>query len=185
MKICPKCGNQIGDEAFFCNNCGFSFSESSGGSTQEGTDNISGTNTENTAQQGMNGQNTQGQYQQNAYRQPYMNYDPKDHTGEFDPRDIEDNRLFASLPYFFGILGILAALLVPESAFTRFHVKAEIKLVIASVIVCLAFIVPVLGWIVGGVCLTVLAVIKIIAIVWVLQGKAKDLPIISSIGFLR
>ncbi len=158
------------------------------GAGNSGSDNMNGNQGQNgSGQDGMNGQqgNWQGGYQQNPYQQPYTAYDPKDHTSEFDPRDIEDNKLYASLPYFFGIVGVITALLVRESPFTRFHIKNELRLLIASVIACVPFIIPILGWIVGGVCLAILGVLKIIAIVWVLQGKAKEIPIISNIGFLK
>jgi uncharacterized membrane protein len=46
-------------------------------------------------------------------------------------------------------------------------------------------IIPIIGWLVAGVLFVVLVVINIIAIVWALQGKAKELPIISGIGFLK
>ena len=130
--------------------------------------------------------NGQQSYQQ-GYQQPYVApaYDPNDHTGEFDPKDIADNKLYAALPYFFGILGIIPALLVKDSPFTEFHVKASIRLTLASILLVVPCIIPILGWIVSGIGYIVLMVLYIMAIVWVLQGKAKDIPIISKIGFLK
>jgi uncharacterized membrane protein len=137
----------------------------------------------------------QQNYQQGAYgqpqgqpymQQPYQAYDPKDHTSEFDPKDIADNKLYAVVPYLFSfIVGIIVGIYVNESQFLRFHIKNALRLDVASVIVALFFIIPVLGWAAGGICLAILFVIKIIAIVNALSGKAKELPIISSIGFLK
>ncbi|MBQ7582977.1 MAG: zinc ribbon domain-containing protein, partial [Lachnospiraceae bacterium] len=127
----------------------------------------------------------QGQYRHNPYQQPYKAYDPTDHTADFDPADIADNKLIASMPYFLGIIGVIAALLVPGSPFTRYHIKHELRFIIATVLACIPLLVPVIGWILGGLALTVIAVLKIMAMIWVLQGKAKDIPIISSIGFLQ
>ena len=122
---------------------------------------------------------------QGPYQQPYQAYDPKDHTSDFDPADIEENKLFAAMPYFLGIVGVIAALLVHDSPFTRYHIKHELRFLIISVLACVPLVVPIVGWIVGGIALTIIGVLKIIAMVWVLQGKAKDIPLISSIGFLR
>ncbi len=133
---------------------------------------------------GQQGGYQQG-YQQAGYQQPYVAYNPGDHTSEFDPKDIENNKLYATLPYFFGILGIIPALLVKDSPFTEFHIKVSIRLSIACVLLLIPAIIPILGWIVTGIGYIVLTVLYIMAIVYVLQGKAKDIPIISKIGFLK
>ena len=82
-------------------------------------------------------------------------------------------------------MGIIVGIYVKDSAFVKFHIKNAIRLDVAVILVLLLCIIPFLGWIAAAVCGLVLSVVKIIAIVWVFQGKAKDLPIISSIGFLK
>lgn len=58
------------------------------------------------------------------YGQPYV--DPKDHSTEFDGKDIADHKLFAMLPYLLGILGTIVALLVAkDSPYVGFHVREE------------------------------------------------------------
>ncbi len=183
MKTCPKCGNKLGDEALFCNNCGFTMSNVA-------SDNGTGNPNPNPQPQPQPQAPNNGSWQNNgqqAYQQPYVapSYDPADHTREFDPKDIADNKLYATLPYFFGILGIIPALLVKDSPFTEFHIKASIRLTLAGILLLVPCIIPVLGWIVSGIGYIVLTVLYIMAIVWVLQGKAKDIPIISKIGFLK
>lgn len=140
-------------------------------------------------------QNYQQNYQQGPYGQPqgqpfmqqaYRAFDPKDHTAEFDPQDIADNKIFAVVPYLFSfVIGLLAGIYVNESRFLRFHIKNAVRLDVASVLAALLFVIPVLGWVAGGICLAILAIVKIVAIVYALSGKAKDLPIVGSIPFLK
>ena len=133
-------------------------------------------------------QNYQNQYQhqnQANYQNQYRSYDPSDHTAEFDPRDIADNKLFAVFPYFTFIYGLIIALLCRESAFTKFHAKNAIRLKIAAVLALIPAIIPILGWFISLILYLILAVIHIVAIVNCFQGKAKDLPIVGNIGFLR
>ena len=138
-------------------------------------------------------QNYQGGYQQAPYGQSpyqqgygYPQYDPKDHTSEFDAADIAENKLFAAVPYFFSsLLGLIAGIYVKDSAFVKFHIKNALKLDIVSIILCLFFAIPFIGWIFSGVCLLILAIVRIICMVQVLQGKACDAPIVSSLGFLK
>ena len=208
MKICANCGAQLPDDAAFCNNCGSSLADSTSAAPAAAT--TSGEAAPQPEQQTaptvslqkdsqqsqfeqpayqqpqyQQAQYQQAPYQQPQYQQPYAAYDPKDHTAEFDPQDIAENKLFAILPYLFScVLGIIG-IYVKDSAYVKFHIKNSIRFAIASILVLLLMIIPFLGWIAAAICEAVLGVVKIIAIVWAFQGKAKELPIISSIGFLK
>ena len=211
MKICPNCGNQVADEALFCNNCGTNVAnlgpapESSTASDESkvASETIgAAASAANVAGGAFSGTAAQAQPQDFAkaqdfsqpeafnndqmnYQNQYSSYDPSDHTAEFDPRDIADNKLFAVLPYFVFLYGIIIALLCKDSAFTRFHAKNAIRLKIAGFLALIPAIIPILGWFVSAILALILIVINIIAIVQCFQGKAKDLPIVSNIGFLR
>ncbi len=209
MKTCANCGTLVSDEAAFCDNCGSSLlnNDSAAGATQNGAAKaetpspapapaptpiptpVPVPNMANPQQQQAPfGQNqNQGQFQnQNPYQQQYMHYDPSDHTSEFDPRDIADNKLFAVIPYFLGIIvGIIVGIYVKESPYVKFHVKNAIRIQVAALLSLLLGIIPIIGWVAAVIACLILSVIKIIAIVWAFQGKAKDLPVISSIGFLK
>ncbi len=189
MKTCPNCGTQVADDAVFCNNCGTNVANVAASAVDAAANAVNQAATEavNTMTQGP-AQNAQPQYNQpqGFQGQPYVaKVDPADHTSEFDPRDIADNKLFAVLPYFTFVFGVIAALLVKDSQFTKFHAKNAIRLEIAAILACIPCIIPVLGWIVTGVLMVILVVIQIMAIVQCFQGKAKDLPIIGNIGFLK
>lgn len=201
MKICANCGAQLPDDAAFCNNCGSALTDGNTGSASPETPAVPLNPVTPVADQAVQGdqqavgqpnmqqnyqQYGQAPYQQPQYQQPYMAYDPNDHTSEFDPQDIAENRLFAVLPYLFSsLMGIIVGIYLKDSAFVKFHIRNSIRLDIAVILTLLLCIIPFLGWIAAAICGLVLSVVKIIAIVWVFQGKAKDLPIISAIGFLK
>lgn len=102
MKICPNCHAQLDDSSIFCTSCG----------TQFGA---------------VPPQQNAVPPQQNAVPpQPAFApaYDPYDHTAEFDPKDISDNKVFAMLCYLMDFVGIIIALLATHSSkYTMFHVR--------------------------------------------------------------
>lgn len=125
------------------------------------------------------------------YSQPvgYAPLDPNDHTADFRPEDIAENKIFAIATYFLGAIGIIIALLAnKESPFLKFHIKQSLRLIVAQAIVALATIVlsfTIIGALAGGVFLIILTVVEIICIVDVCKGRAKDAPIISGWDFLK
>ncbi len=215
MKICANCGNQIPDGASFCNNCGSSVTEGNVSSDKDsiiqapsanaagaiGTvgaagDASSAGTSGGQQEQGFNNGNfqqgpfqqppyQQAPYQQGPYQQPYVRYDPTDHTSEFDAKDIADNKLFALIPYFSLLLGLIAGIYLKESAYMKFHIRNSIIFTVAEVLVAIICIIPFLGWVIGFVCFIVLGIFKIVAVIWVFQGKAKEIPVLNSIGFLK
>lgn len=200
MKICANCGTSVPDDAAFCNNCGSAMTETS---ASENTSSSAAPSTDTSAapsqpapapvpapapapQPGFQQSYGQAPYQQPQYQQPYVAFDPKDHTSEFDPKDIADNKLFAILPYLFScIAGIIVGIYVKDSEFVKFHIKNSIRIDITVLLLLVLCIIPFIGWVVAILGLIVVSVIDIIAIVWAFQGKAKELPIIGSIGFLK
>lgn len=115
--------------------------------------------------------------------------DPTDHTAEFDPQDISDNKIVAMAAYILGIAGIIIALLAaPSSAYAAFHSRQALKLEILNVLI--AIITLVLCWTVivpfaGCICIAILLVVRIICFFQVCSGKAKEAPIVSGLRFLK
>lgn len=164
MKYCPNCHNQLKDDAVFCPHCG--------------------TNTAGAPQPPQNG------YQPMPnYGRPAPMYDPYDHTAEFDPQDISDNKVICMLVYLMGVVGIFIALLASStSKYAAFHVRQALKFTVVNTLVmfvsallCWTFIVP----IAAAIFICVLSVIKIICFFQICSGKAKEPAIIRSLGFLR
>lgn len=115
--------------------------------------------------------------------------DPKDHTKEFDGKDISDNKVIAMVPYIMGTVGIIIALLASkESPYAAFHVRQALKLTICNVLIGICSAVLFFTLIVpfaGAVCALIILVVRIICFFQVCAGKAKEAPIVSSFGFLK
>lgn len=169
MAFCPQCGASFNDGAPACPQCGTIFAAP--------------------------GQQAQQQYQQQyqqyqQYQQPYapapVMMDPKDHTAEFDAKDISDNKITAMCPYLLGVFGIIISLLAAgDSKYAGFHARNALKLTISQVLLTFVAIIPFLGWIVLGVGQVMIFVINIICFVQVCKGQAKDAPIFGSLGFFK
>lgn len=105
----------------------------------------------------------------------------KDFTNQYDPKDIEDNKLMAILAYLSWLI-LIPILVSPakDSPFVRFHVNQGLILFIASFISGL--LTPVcIGVITGIICF----VLMIIGIVNAANGQAKELPIIGKFRILK
>lgn len=116
-------------------------------------------------------------------------FDPADHTAEFDPQDISDNKVLAMTPYILSTAGVIIALLAgQQSPYVMFHARQALKLDIVTIL--LSVITAVLVWtvivpIVGVVAIAVLVVIRLIAFFQVCKGQAKEPAIIKNLNFLK
>lgn len=169
MKNCPNCNAQLPDDAVFCTACGTSLN----GPSPAGN------------QQNANPNFQQGNYQ---YQQAPM-IQPWDHTAEFDAKDVSDNKVLAMLLYLVGGFAIIYALLGGQkSEYLMFHVRQNLKflvcetlLAIVAVLLCWTIIVP----IAAGICIIVLAVVKIICFFQICSNKSVEPAIIRSLTFLK
>lgn len=115
----------------------------------------------------------------------------KDTTGEYDPQDINDNKLLACLSYISWLV-LIPLFCAKDSKFARFHVNQGLVLAIAetAIIIVLSILgaIPLLGvifrivrWILN----IVFAVFSVIGVLNALSGKAKELPLIGSLKVLK
>jgi len=112
--------------------------------------------------------------------------DATDHTAEFDPRDISDNKVVAMLPYLLGPIGLIIALLMTNtSKYVSFHIRTALKFTVVETLLVFVNIIPFLGQIAYIVGILICLVLRIIAFFQICNGKAKDPAIISSLGFLK
>ena len=128
-----------------------------------------------------------------ATNQPNPNYaqayDPYDHTAEFDPKDIYENKVISMLVYLMGAVGIIIALLASNtSAYAAFHVRQALKFTVVNILSTLIMLV--LSWtiivpIACAIFAIVLLVVKFICFFQICAGKAKEPAIIRSLKFLR
>ena len=121
--------------------------------------------------------------------QPAPVFDPYDHTAEFTPKDISDNKVISMLVYLMGAIGIVIALLAANSSpYAAFHVRQALKFTVVTIL--LAIVTAVLCWtiivpIVAGIAALALLVVKIICFFQICKGKAVEPYIIRSFTFLK
>ena len=115
----------------------------------------------------------------------------KDSTSEFDPNDIQQNKVMAILAYLSWLV-LIPLFAAKESKFARYHCNQGIMLAIAEIIVWVIFgilsIIPYVGWIfivlnsfISLVCL----VFAVTGIINAANGKAKELPFIGKFNILK
>ena len=166
MAFCGKCGTQLPEGSNACPNCG------------------AATNP-NAQQNGAQQQNTQ----QGGFNAAVNNFtNTKNTTGEFDPADIQNNKIMAVLAYI-GILFLVPLLAAKDSKFARFHANQGLVLFLTDIIVGIAsgilVWIPIIGWLISLVLSIALFVFMIIGIVNAAQGQAKELPLIGSIKIVQ
>lgn len=175
MKVCPKCSTPLEDSAKFCTTCGVSFAPPPAAEPEKEK-----TQSNPFAQQF----NTQ---QPPCSAPPEA--DPFDHTKEFHPNDISDNKVIAMLIYLMGFAGVLIALLSQNhSAYVAFHLRQALKFMVCNSLIVL--VMAVLSWtvivpIICAIAMLVLIVVKIICFVDICKGKAIEPYIIRNLDFLK
>ena len=177
--VCNNCGHQLENGAVFCPNCGQSVNQGNQVPPQG-----------NPVPPQGNPVPPQGNPVPPQYNTaPVVN--PYDHTAEFDPNDVHDNKIFAILCYLTGLVGIVVALLARSSVnspYLSFHIEQALKIAITTtlvsiltVLLCWTCIVPVAG----GVCVAILEVVSIICFFQTCSNKSVEAPIVRSLPFLK
>lgn len=106
-----------------------------------------------------------------------------DYSDEMDPADVEKNRLMAALAYV-GILVLIPLFAAKDSKFARFHTNQGLILFVIALICYFLRGIKVIGWLFSllGIVIFILAVV---GIVYALQGKAKELPVVGNWKILK
>ena len=175
MKFCPNCGVTLPDDATFCTSCGNPLN-----------------NGQPTPPPAQGYAPNPGYTPNPGYAYPPVTYapvDPYDHTAEFDPKDISENKVVCMLIYLGSYIGILVALLLAgTSKYVGFHVRQALKFEVTTILVglvtallCWTFIVP----IAAGILMVALFVIRIICFFQICKGQAKEPAIIRSLNFMK
>lgn len=158
MSFCPNCGANLPDNTTFCTNCG----------------------------------NPIGSVPAGGYTPAYapVHVDPYDHTAEFDPKDISENKVVCMLIYLAGYTGMLVALLLAgTSPYVGFHLRQALKIEVANMLLVIVAAVGVIllfiPTIVAGCLMVALFVVKFICFFQICNGKAKEAPVVRSLGFMR
>lgn len=115
--------------------------------------------------------------------------DVKDDSASFDKKDIENGKGMGILSYL-GFLCLIPYFTEKENKFVIYHAKQGLNLFICEVIVALAIsLVSTILWRVGSLLESIFGLIafafSVLGIVNVLNGKAKELPVINKIKIIK
>lgn len=102
---------------------------------------------------------------------------------DFDPSDIERNRVVAALSYLIFFLPFLAC---PDSRYARFHANQGLILLLVSIAgsFVLGFV-PILGGTLRSLLGIAVLVFGVLGVLNAAQGKAVRLPIIGTADLFR
>lgn len=117
-----------------------------------------------------------------------MNNNSTDHTSEFEPADIRANASLSGVCYI-AFLFFLPLVMRPDSRFARFHANQGLVLFIFSAIIgvleTVVDVIPIVGGILKAVLGLVTLGLLLFGFVNALNGKAKELPFIGGISFIK
>lgn len=160
MAFCSKCGTKIEEGTNVCPNCGNPVTPEADTSSTGGNDFVKAVKELN---------NT------------------TDLTSQFEASDISNNLLMGILSYIF-VLVFIPIFLAPNSKYARFHANQGLMICIAEAVISILRTILVrifiFRWI-FNIILLVLFILSIIGIINVIQGKAKELPVIGAIRILK
>ena len=178
MAFCGNCGKKVEDGKKFCPECGTVMEAKAPQQTPQPVQPAQ-------AQQSPQQAQPQMQYQQTMQAQPSANTKGgADYTAQFDPADIEANKMMALLSYIIFFIPLLAA---KESRYAMFHANQGLTLFLAGIVVSIAgSIIPILGWfLILPVGCVIIAVLGIIGLLNAWKGLAKELPIIGKFKLIK
>ena len=160
MAFCRNCGAEVKDDAKFCPSCGAATSDKS---------------------------DFEQKVNETAKKVADLN-NTADTTSEFDPQDIENNKVFAALAYL-GVLVLVPILAAKDSKYAMYHANQGLILFIAQIVlsVIVSIIISIssiLGFI-SGIFNLIVLVVQIIGLVNAIQGRAKELPIVGKYRILN
>lgn len=173
MITCKNCGAELQDNATFCTSCGAKVEQPAAQPNQNANQNP------------------------NDFAAKVASFNnTADTTAEFDPQDIEQNKVMGVLAYLSWLV-LIPILAAPQSKFARYHANQGLVLAIVEigwliVSMILGFIFGLISWYLGMILGTLLNLVNIVFLVFAIlgivnaaQGKAKELPIIGKIRLLK
>ncbi len=117
-----------------------------------------------------------------------------DHTDEFDPQDVHENKVVAMIMYLSGLSGTLLCFLIlfilgkSKSDYLAFHVRENFKISLINTllwIIFLLFIWTVIIPIIAAILALVIILIRFICFIGVARNRSREVPIIRNFGFLK
>ncbi len=90
-----------------------------------------------------------------------------------------DARLEAALGYI-AFLGFIWLFVEKDSEFVREHATQATALLVVSIAASIVAIIPIVGWIVGGLVNITVAVLWVICVIYAATGKSFEVPFIGA-----
>ena len=185
MAFCKNCGAKLEDGVKFCAACGTPVEEGTKApETAQPTAEQSNENSGSTAAGGAAGGESFADRVKNINN-------TKDSTGEFDPNDVQQNKVMALLAYLSWLI-LIPLFAAKESKFARFHCNQGIVLAIAEIVAWVLFgilsNIPYVGWIfaiLNGLVSLVCFIFAVLGIMNAVNGQAKELPYIGKFRILK
>ena len=116
-----------------------------------------------------------------------MNETP-DTTDSYTAEDIGANKIMGILAYC-GPLVLVPILAAKESPFAKFHSNQGLVLMILHIIIIIACtvlaVIPIIGWLIGLILPLVSFVLSVLGIINVINGRAKELPLVGKFRILK
>jgi len=92
----------------------------------------------------------------------------------------DDRKLFAFLATFFSIVGFIIALVAKkDDKYVMHYAKQSLMVFIVFMAAGVIMIIPILGWIIGGVLYAIGVVLWIISWIYALSDEEKEVPIVG------
>ncbi len=194
MAFCGKCGNQIEEGVKFCPSCGEALQVTQPEMVQPEPQQP--VQPEPTAEEKLQ----QATQTIDSMAQKLGN--TADHSAEYDKTDVEANKVMALLSYL-GFLVIVPILAAKHSPYARFHANQGLVLFLVMLAYAIAdgIVTTILRvvlysglglWSIYSMCSSIInllyvgfTIFAIIGIINVLNGRAKDLPIIGKYRVLK
>lgn len=82
-------------------------------------------------------------------------------------------------------IGLLIAFLAGDKEGAKFHINQSLVLVLANIAIGIVAVIPVIGWIVGGVGGVFVFVCWIMAFIGACQGEEKEMPLLGKIKIIK
>ena len=170
MAFCGKCGTEYEEGAKFCPSCGASTEI-----IEEPAPVIEEQPVEQTRPENI------------VDKFAAMNETP-DITDSYTAEDIGANKVMGILAYC-GPLVLVPILAAKESPFAKFHSNQGLVLMILHIIIIIACtvlaVIPIIGWIIGLILPLVSFVLSVLGIINVINGRAKELPLVGKFRILK
>jgi len=100
---------------------------------------------------------------------------------EMDAKEVEEGKVLAIVSYIIGIVALIP-LIQRNNAFSLYHAKQVLILMIAAAALAVVNVIPCIGQIICAIGMVFLLVLDIMGLINAINGKAKPIPILGKLA---